>query len=104
VATPRPEISAAAPRLTTRLTAKVSSLVIPDDLLMLNIDHFLTGREAAIRPPDQLRDVAPEAGSARLRESTSCFAAVLSSITGGFKPNIADGIVRAGKPDAKLIN
>jgi hypothetical protein len=43
----------------------VSSLVIPRDLMLFDIDYSLFGQEAVIRPPDQLHDVAPEAGMAR---------------------------------------
>jgi hypothetical protein len=53
---------------------------------------FFSGKPV-IRSPDQLRDVAPELGAARLREKHPCFRCGRSSIKHGFKPKIAEKII-----------
>jgi hypothetical protein len=65
---------------------------------------FSLSGKPVIRSPDQLRDVAPELGAARLREKHPCFRSFLSSIRRWSKPKIAEKIIDAVNTVVGLIS
>jgi len=65
---------------------------------------FSTVEEAAIRPPDQLRDVAPEAGPARHARKAPLLPPVFFLDQRAFKPKIAEKISGGVNRDYSLIS